>query len=100
VRADPDYPFSGAHKGSRVPNPAAGKVHYFYDEDGNVIVERDQSGATLKDYVYMGGQHVAEFSGGQTYFVHANHLGSTRTQPRPSVTSEPRLAPSVRAAFP
>jgi YD repeat-containing protein len=56
----------------------AGQVHYFYDEDGNVIVERDQSGTTLKDYVYMGGQHVAEFSGGQTYFVHGDILGSTR----------------------
>jgi RHS repeat-associated protein len=34
---------------------------------------------TFKDYVYMGGQHAAEFSGGQTYFVHGDHLGSTRT---------------------
>jgi RHS repeat-associated protein len=57
---------------------ASGQVHYFYDEDGNVIVERDQSGVWLKDYVYMGGRHVAEFSGGQTYFVHGDHLGSTR----------------------
>jgi RHS repeat-associated protein len=64
--------------GSSLPG-CSGQVQSFHDEDGNVIVQRDQSGATLKDHVYMGGQHVAEFSGGQTSFVHGDILGSTRT---------------------
>lgn len=58
---------------------SGGQVHYFYDENGHVIVETDQGGNWTKEYVYMGGQPVAEFSGGQTYFIHADHLGSTRT---------------------
>jgi len=57
----------------------SGQVHYFYDEDGRAVVETDQTGTWTKDYVYMGGQHVAEFSGGQTYWIHTDHLGSTRT---------------------
>jgi len=58
---------------------STGQVHYFYNEDGHVVVETDQNGNWVKGYVYMGGQHVAEFSGGQTYWIHTDHLGSTRT---------------------
>jgi RHS repeat-associated protein len=54
------------------------QVHYFYGEDGNVLVEKNQSGTTLKEYVYAAGQRI-ERSGGQTYFVHTDHLGSART---------------------
>jgi RHS repeat-associated protein len=42
-------------------------------------VETDQAGNWTKEYVYMGGQHVAEFSGGQTFLIHRDHLGSVRT---------------------
>jgi RHS repeat-associated protein len=58
---------------------SGGQTHYFYDENGHVIVETDHNGNWTKDYVYMGGKHVAEFYGGQTYFIHTDHLGSTRT---------------------
>jgi RHS repeat-associated protein len=58
---------------------SSGQIHYFYDENGNVIVETDQNGNWTKDYIYMAGRRVAELSGGQTYFIHADHLGSTRT---------------------
>jgi RHS repeat-associated protein len=54
------------------------QVHYFYDEDGHVILEVNQSGAGIKGYAYMAGQHVVEFTT-QTYFIHTDHLGSTRT---------------------
>jgi RHS repeat-associated protein len=58
---------------------SGGQIHYFYDENGNVLVETDQNGNWTKDYVYMGGKRVAELSGGQTYLIHTDHLGSTRT---------------------
>jgi RHS repeat-associated protein len=58
---------------------SSAQTHYFYDEDGNVVMELNQSGAVVKDYIYSGGQHVAEISGGHTYFTHTDHLGSTRT---------------------
>jgi RHS repeat-associated protein len=39
----------------------------------------NQSGAVVKDYIYAGGQHVAEIYNGRTYITHTDHLGSTRT---------------------
>jgi RHS repeat-associated protein len=46
---------------------------------GGGRLERIREGGCADVPGYMGGQHVAEFSGGQTYFVHGDHLGSTRT---------------------
>jgi RHS repeat-associated protein len=58
---------------------SSAQTHYFYDEDGNVVMELNQSGAVVKDYIYMGGQHIAEIYNGRTYLIHTDHLGSTRT---------------------
>src|SRR5260370_939722 len=58
--------------------PGGNQVHYFYDEEGHVLVEVNQSGAGIKGYAYMAGQHAVEFTT-QTYFIHTDHLGSTRT---------------------
>jgi hypothetical protein len=63
---------------SRKSPPGGQQIHYFYDEDGHVLVEVNQSGAGIKGYAYMAGQHVVEFTT-QTYFIHTDHLGSTRT---------------------
>jgi RHS repeat-associated protein len=58
------------------------QVHYFYEQDGNVLVEKNGSGGVVKEYVHMGGSPVAERSSGQTSFIHTDHLGSTRTVTR------------------
>jgi hypothetical protein len=41
------------------------------------VAER-QAGVWTKAYVYAGGQLVAQYSDATTYFVHKDHLGSTR----------------------
>src|SRR5579872_7540555 len=65
--------------GRRIEKMASSwQIHYFYDEDGHVILEVNQSDQGIKAYEYMAGQHVAEYTG-QTSFVHTDHLGSTRT---------------------
>ena len=56
---------------------ASGVTDYFYDLSGNVVAER-QAGVWTKAYVYAEGQLVAQYSDSTTYFVHKDHLGSTR----------------------
>jgi hypothetical protein len=52
-------------------------TEYIYSVDGSVVAER--VGATWsKGYVYLGGQLLAQYSNSTTYFVHKDHLGSTR----------------------
>jgi len=51
---------------------------YLYDADGSVVNEVDGSGAPLVNYIYANGALFAEYKNGQTYFIHHDHLGSTR----------------------
>lgn len=64
--------------GRRVRKTASGATtEYIYDLAGNVIAEKQ--GTTLtKAYVYLDGKLVAQYSNSTTYFVHEDHLGSTR----------------------
>ena len=64
--------------GRRVEKTTSTQVHYFYDASGNIAREENGSGGVLTDYLYIGGRYLAEYSGSQTYFVHHDHLGSTR----------------------
>jgi RHS repeat-associated protein len=57
--------------------PAGGvTTEYVYDLGGAVVAEFVGTTWT-KGYVYMGGL-LAQYSNGTTYFVHKDHLGSTR----------------------
>jgi len=64
--------------GRRVRKTAGGATtEYIYGLAGNVIAEKQ--GTTLtKAYVYLDGKLVAQYSNSTTYFVHEDHLGSTR----------------------
>jgi RHS repeat-associated protein len=68
--------------GQRVAKTSsAGYVDYLYDLAGNVEGEWQViSGDTgpKAHYAYMNGGLVAEYIAGTTYFVHKDHLGSTR----------------------
>jgi RHS repeat-associated protein len=58
-----------------------GHTDYLYDTAGNVSGEWQAiSGYTGPSvhYAYMNGQFVAEYTAGTTYFIHKDHLGSTR----------------------
>ncbi len=55
--------------------------NYIYDLAGNVVTEWCLvPGFTgwCTSYMYLNGQLVAQYSSGTTYFVHKDHLGSTR----------------------
>ncbi len=53
-------------------------MQYLYDLGGQVIGEKNSSGVWLRGYVYLGGSLLAQYANSSTYFVHKDHLGSTR----------------------
>jgi RHS repeat-associated protein len=64
--------------GRRVRKIASGTTtEYIYDLGGNVVAEKVGTTWT-KGYSYLGGQLAAQYKDGTTYFVHKDHLGSTR----------------------
>ncbi len=50
--------------------------HYF-GPDGSTDAEYT-AGGWARGYVYLGGRQIAEYGNGTTYFIHPDHLGSTR----------------------
>jgi RHS repeat-associated protein len=67
-------------EGHRVQKTASGiTTAYVYDIFTNQVLEETNGSDTMQvGYVYLSGQPIAEYSGGTTYFVHTDHLGSTR----------------------
>ena len=64
--------------GQRVLKTAGGvTTEYYHDLSGNVLGEAQGTTVTT-GYVYFNQQLLAEYTGGTTYFVHQDHLGSTR----------------------
>ncbi|MFY9531633.1 MAG: RHS repeat-associated core domain-containing protein [Candidatus Acidiferrales bacterium] len=60
---------------------AAQRFDYVYELGGHVVLDALPNGFWTTGYVYLNGQLVAQYSGantGTTYFVHRDHLGSTR----------------------
>ena len=54
-------------------------ISYLHDTDGKVVTQTYNSGAGWgPGYVYLGGQPLALYSNSTTYFMHEDHLGSTR----------------------
>jgi len=50
---------------------------YIYDLAGSVVAEKQGSTWTV-GYIYVNGQLTAQYKDSTTYFVHKDHLGSTR----------------------
>ena len=59
--------------------PAAG-AFYVYSFDGRLLAEYDVSGVLVRDYVYFGGQLIAEYrnAGGQLLYYTSDQISSTR----------------------
>jgi RHS repeat-associated protein len=51
-------------------------VDYVYDLSGNVVA--DWNGSPTAQYIYMGGNLIAEYQASTTHFIFKDHLGSTR----------------------
>jgi RHS repeat-associated protein len=59
------------------------KVDYLYDLEGHQVSEVSAAGAWNRGEVYVGGRHLATYSGGAsgaTYFIHADWLGTERAR--------------------
>ncbi len=65
-------------EGRRVEKKIAGVARdYTYNPSGQVLGEIGSSGLDL-GRIYLGGSPVAVYENGTTYFIHRDHLGSTR----------------------
>jgi RHS repeat-associated protein len=65
-------------EGRRTTKISGGSTRdYVYDLSNRVIAEMTSSGWQVGN-VYLGGQMIAEYKNSTTYFVHQDHLGSTR----------------------
>jgi RHS repeat-associated protein len=52
-------------------------IDYLYDLDGRVMVEVNSGPTVVADYVYAGGQLIAQYKNSTLTFVHDNNLGSS-----------------------
>ena len=79
-------------EGHRVTKTTStGWRNYLYDISGKVVAETIPAGWNV-GYGYLGGQQVAQYRNSTTYFVHHDHLGSTRLvsiYPAPSNPTSP-----------
>jgi len=57
--------------------PVSG-AFYIYAYDGRLLAEYDVAGALVRDYIYFGGQLVAEYTGTQLFYYASDQINSTR----------------------
>jgi len=59
---------------------ASGQRIYVHDPAGHAIMELDQNGTTLNEYLYLGDSRIARVSteGGPVYYYYGDHLGTAR----------------------
>jgi RHS repeat-associated protein len=65
--------------GERVRKVAGSTYDYIYDLSGHVITELS-GGAVTRSEVFAGGQHLATYASGTTYFSHSDWLGTERVR--------------------
>ena len=71
------YAYNGS--GQRMAKTiSAGTIEYLYDEGGNVVTDINPRTTPWSYYIYLNGSLLAEYKDNTTYFVHKDHLGSTR----------------------
>lgn len=65
-------------------NNASTTVIFVYDQQGQLLGEYDRTGAALREYVWLGGEPIAQFtpaSGNNppnVFYIHNDHLGTPR----------------------
>jgi len=69
------YDANGTRVRTTAPNGAS---EWIKDLNGNTIAQSTDAYGFGRGYVYLGSQQIAEYGDGTTYFIHPDHLGSTR----------------------
>ena len=67
-------------EGRRVRKVAGSAVDYVYDHAGHELAEVNTSGSWTREEVYVGGRHLATYSGTTTYFHNSDWLGTERVR--------------------
>jgi RHS repeat-associated protein len=66
---------------------AGGTVDFLYDLEGHEISQMSPVPVWTRGEVYADGRHIATYSGGTTYFIHSDWLGSERARSAVNGTS-------------
>jgi YD repeat-containing protein len=56
------------------------RSEFYYDVAGNLVTEADSGGNWTRAEIYAGNRHIATWASGQTYFNHADWLGTERAR--------------------
>lgn len=72
------YTYDAAGQRVKKETVGGGTTNYVFDATGHVVAETDANGGWNAGYVYLNGKLEAVYRDGTTYFVHGDHLGSTR----------------------
>ena len=62
----------------RATPKTGGGSEWIRDLQGNVVSQEIIGFGWGRGYIYLGSQQIAEYGDGTTYFIHPDHLGSTR----------------------
>ena len=75
-----NYVYDGDGKKVKDWGGASGQRIYVQDPAGHAIMEVDQNGTTLNEYLYFGDSRIARVSteGGPVYYYYGDHLGTAR----------------------
>jgi len=75
-----NYMYDGDGKKVKDWGGASGQRIYVQDPAGHAIMEVDQNGTTLNEYLYLGDSRIARVSteGGPVYYYYGDHLGTAR----------------------
>ena len=82
---------------------AASTTLFVYDQDGQLLGEYDNTGAAIREYVWLGSTLIAMFTPDPasqsnpplTYFIHTDHIA---TQPAGGAKTESRRGNRIAAA--
>lgn len=84
------YVYDAAGHRVQKTTAAGGTVNFLYDLGGHEITQISSTGAWTRGEVYAGGRHIATYSGGTggtTYFIHSDWLGTERVRSAVNGTS-------------
>jgi RHS repeat-associated protein len=83
------YIYDAEGRRNQKTTAAGGTVNFVYDLGGHEVAQMNSAGAWTRGEVYAGGRHVATYTGtgGTTYFIHSDWLGTERARSAVNGTS-------------
>jgi YD repeat-containing protein len=79
ISGSSSYAYDAEGRRIQKTTSAGGTVNFLYDLAGHEIAQTS-AGSWQRGEIYAGDRHVANYSSGTTYFIHADWLGTERAR--------------------